>query len=244
MIKSENIDKIYTNGQVITRALTNVSLELKKGEMVAVNGPSGCGKTTLLNILGLLDRDFEGRVFLDGKDTKNLSDSELRKIRSNKIGFIFQNFHLIDNLDVYSNIELPLKYIRLSRGERKSLTNHVIEKMGLTDIMRLKPDQLSGGMMQKVAIARAAVNSPSLILADEPTGNLDSKQGHDIINFLRELNNEGTTILYVTHSKEQSDLCDRIIRIFDGRILSVNDSYYMEESSIFAGNDRFTKFSF
>ncbi len=222
MLRTENITKIFKANEVETTALKDVNLAIEQGEFVAIMGPSGCGKTTLLNILGLLDYPSVGSYWLEGKDVSRFGDSQRTALRKGKIGFIFQSFNLIDELSVYENVELPLIYMRISAKERKRRVNEALERMRIAHRKKNFPLQLSGGQQQRVAIARAVVTGPSLILADEPTGNLDSINGGEVMNLLTELNNDGTTIIMVTHSPSDADKAHRIIQLFDGHVLTEN----------------------
>ena len=219
MIKLENVKKVFRTEEVETWALREVNLEVKEGEFVAIMGPSGCGKSTLLNILGLLDNPTEGTYTLNGKDMSKLKESERTDIRKGTIGFVFQSFNLIDELNVYENIELPLLYMNTPGKKRKELTEAVMDRMAISHRRKHFPNQLSGGQQQRVAIARAVIPNPKIILADEPTGNLDSKNGKEVMNLLSELNKEGTTIIMVTHSQHDAAYADRIISLYDGRIV-------------------------
>lgn len=219
MIKLENIKKVFRTEEVETWALREVSLEVKEGEFVAIMGPSGCGKSTLLNILGLLDNPTEGTYVLNGSDVSQLKENERTDIRKGTIGFVFQSFNLIDELNVYENIELPLLYMGISAKERKTRIETVMERMAISHRRKHFPSQLSGGQQQRVAIARAVLPNPKIILADEPTGNLDSKNGKEVMNLLSELHNEGTTIIMVTHSQHDASYADRIINLYDGQIV-------------------------
>lgn len=219
MIKTEKLQKVFRTEEVETWALKDVSIEIKQGEFVAIMGPSGCGKSTLLNIFGLLDNPTAGKYILNEKDVSNFSESKLTDARKGLIGFVFQSFNLIDELTVFENIELPLLYMKLSSSERKKRVNETMDRMGITHREKHFPQQLSGGQQQRVAIARAVVANPKLILADEPTGNLDSKNGEEVMNLLTELNNSGTTIVMVTHSQHDADYAARIIRLFDGQVV-------------------------
>ncbi|MBB4035016.1 putative ABC transport system ATP-binding protein [Dysgonomonas hofstadii] len=219
MIKTENLKKVFRTEDVETWALRDINIEIKEGEFVAIMGPSGCGKSTLLNIFGLLDNPTGGKYILNEKDISNFSESQLTDVRKGLIGFVFQSFNLIDELTVFENIELPLLYMGLSSAERKKQVNEAMDRMGITHREKHFPQQLSGGQQQRVAIARAVVANPKLILADEPTGNLDSKNGEEVMNLLTELNNSGTTIVMVTHSQHDADYAARIIRLFDGQIV-------------------------
>ncbi|HEY0900109.1 MAG TPA: ABC transporter ATP-binding protein [Sphingobacteriaceae bacterium] len=217
MIKLENIEKVYRTDTVETIALDSISLNIKKGEFLSIMGPSGCGKSTLLNIMGLLDAPTRGKVQIGGETLNNMSDKQLAKFRNHKIGFIFQSFHLINDLQVIDNVELPLLYRDASAKERKRLAQAALEKVGLSNRMKHFPSQLSGGQKQRVAIARAIVGQPEIILADEPTGNLDSNMGNEIMNILLNLNEtEGTTIVMVTHDESMAKKTHRLVRLFDG----------------------------
>ncbi|OKZ12963.1 MAG: phosphonate ABC transporter ATP-binding protein [Bacteroides sp. 43_108] len=219
MIKVTNLSKIFRTEEIETTALNNVSFEINEGEFVAIMGPSGCGKSTLLNILGLLDNPTEGSYELLGKEMAKLKESERTKFRKGKLGFVFQSFNLIDELNVFENVELPLKYLHIGASERKRRVNEILKRMSISNRSKHYPQQLSGGQQQRVAIARAVVSNPKLILADEPTGNLDSKNGKEVMNLLCELNSEGTTIVMVTHSQKDASMAQRIINLFDGRIV-------------------------
>ncbi|MDR0865697.1 MAG: ABC transporter ATP-binding protein [Candidatus Symbiothrix sp.] len=220
MIKTEKLTKVFRTDEVETYALKEVNIEIKEGEFVAVMGPSGCGKSTLLNILGLLDNGTEGKYSLNGIDVSQFGESERTKLRKGVIGFVFQSFNLIDELNVYENIELPLLYMGIPSSERKKRVNQVMERMQITHRSKHFPQQLSGGQQQRVAIARAVTANPKLILADEPTGNLDSRNGLEVMNLLTELNNEGTTIVMVTHSQHDAGFAGRIINLFDGQLVT------------------------
>ena len=220
MIKIENIKKVFRTEDVETWALREVSLEVKAGEFVAIMGPSGCGKSTLLNILGLLSSPTEGTYMLDGKDVSTLSESDRIKLRKGALGFVFQSFNLIDELNVTENIELPLLYMNVPSKDRKEAVKKVIDRVAMGHRAKHYPAQLSGGQQQRVAIARAVVANPKLILADEPTGNLDSKNGKEVMELLKELHQEGTTIVMVTHSQRDASYADRIINLFDGQIVN------------------------
>ena len=220
MIKIENIKKVFRTEDVETWALREVSLEVKAGEFVAIMGPSGCGKSTLLNILGLLSSPTEGTYMLDGKDVSTLSESDRIKLRKGALGFVFQSFNLIDELNVTENIELPLLYMNVPSKDRKEAVKKVIDRVAMGHRAKHYPAQLSGGQQQRVAIARAVVANPKLILADEPTGNLDSKNGKEVMELLKELHKEGTTIVMVTHSQRDASYADRTINLFDGQIVN------------------------
>ncbi len=222
MIKTVNLTKIFRTDEVETTALNKVSFEIKKGEFVAIMGPSGCGKSTLLNILGLLDNPSEGEYFFLGNEVSKFSEKQRANSRKQNIGFVFQNFNLIDELNVYENVELPLIYLGMSATERKKRVESALEQMQITHRRKHFPLQLSGGQQQRVAVARAVVANPHLILADEPTGNLDSAHGEEVMNLLASLNQGGTTIIMVTHSQRDAEYAQRIIRLFDGQIINEN----------------------
>ena len=218
MIKLTGINKIYRTDTIETQALENVNIEVKKGEFVSIMGPSGCGKSTLLNIIGLLDEPTAGTVEIAGCDTTGMKDKEMAEFRNRTLGFVFQSFHLIGSLNVIDNVELPLLYRGVKRNERRRLAKEMLERVGLSHRMYHMPSQLSGGQCQRVAIARAIIGNPEIILADEPTGNLDSKMGAEIMEILHKLNKEdGRTIVMVTHNEEQAKQTSRTIRFFDGR---------------------------
>ncbi|MCA1742290.1 MAG: ABC transporter ATP-binding protein [Bacteroidales bacterium] len=220
MIKTNDLSKIFRTEEVETTALNKVSLEVKEGEYVAVMGPSGCGKSTLLNILGLLDNPTSGSYIFNGTEVANLRERDRTIFRKGNIGFVFQSFNLIDELNVYENVELPLIYLKMKTGERKKKVEDALERMKISHRAKHFPQQLSGGQQQRVAIARAVVANPRLILADEPTGNLDSKNGIEVINLLSELNKEGTTIIMVTHSDRDAGYAHRIVNLFDGQVVA------------------------
>lgn len=222
MIKTVDLVKIFRTDEVETTALNKVNINVDKGEFVAIMGPSGCGKSTLLNILGLLDTPSRGRYFFDGIDVSDFREKQRTAIRKGNIGFVFQSFNLIDELTVYENVELPLLYLKVTATERKNKVNEVLERMKIIHRKKHFPQQLSGGQQQRVAIARAVVTKPMLILADEPTGNLDSVNGEEVMALLTELNNEGTTIIIVTHSPTDADKAHRIVQLFDGHIVTEN----------------------
>ena len=220
MIKTVALEKIFRTEEVETSALNKVSIEVKVGEFVAIMGPSGCGKSTLLNILGLLDNPTTGEYYLNGIEVSQYTEAQRTKLRKGIIGFVFQSFNLIDELNVYENIELPLLYMGVSAAERKKKVQEAMERMAIVHREKHFPQQLSGGQQQRVAIARAVVANPKLILADEPTGNLDSKNGQEVMNLLNELNKEGTTIVMVTHSQHDAGFASRIINLFDGQVVT------------------------
>ena len=218
MIKLTGINKIYRTDEIETQALENVNLEVQKGEFLSIMGPSGCGKSTLLNIMGLLDTPTSGTIEINGTRTENMDDKELAAFRNKTLGFVFQSFHLINSLNVIDNVELPLLYRKMSSSERTALAKQVLERVGLSHRMKHMPTQLSGGQCQRVAIARAIVGNPEIILADEPTGNLDSKMGAEVMELLHKLNKEdGRTIVMVTHNEAQAKQTARTVRFFDGR---------------------------
>ena len=219
MITLSNIKKVFRTEEVDTWALREVSLEVKEGEFVAIMGPSGCGKTTLLNIMGLLDTPTEGTYLLNGKDVSQLPERERTNIRRGTIGFVFQSFNLIDDLNVYENVELPLLYMGVPARERKKRVAEILDRMAMSHRRRHFPCQLSGGQQQRVAVARAVVSNPKIILADEPTGNLDSKNSKEVMDLLLQLHEQGTTIVMVTHSQHNASFADRIINLYDGQIV-------------------------
>ena len=220
MIKTVKLEKVFRTEEVETLALNNVNIEVKEGEFVAIMGPSGCGKSTLLNILGLLDNPTSGEYYLNGVEVSKYAEAQRTKLRKGIIGFVFQSFNLIDELNVYENIELPLLYMGVPAAERKKKVEEAMDRMAIAHRAKHFPQQLSGGQQQRVAIARAVVASPKLILADEPTGNLDSKNGEEVMNLLSELNREGTTIVMVTHSQHDAGFARRIINLFDGHVVT------------------------
>lgn len=219
MIKTTNLQKIFRTEEIETWALTDVSIDIKEGEFVAIMGPSGCGKSTLLNILGLLDNPTSGEYYLNGTNVTEFTENQRTTLRKGVIGFVFQSFNLIEELSVYENIELPLLYMKIPAPERKKRVRETMERMAISHREKHFPQQLSGGQQQRVAIARAVVANPKLILADEPTGNLDSKNGAEVMKLLSELNAEGTTIVMVTHSRNDAGYATRIINLFDGRVV-------------------------
>src|SRR5574344_1065583 len=220
MIKVNDLCKVFRTEEIETTALDNVSFEINDGEFVAIMGPSGCGKSTLLNILGLLDNPTSGSYQLLGQEVAQLKEKDRTKFRKGNIGFVFQSFNLIDELNVYDNVELPLRYLNISASERKEKVTAILKRMNISHRAQHFPQQLSGGQQQRVAIARAVVSNPKLILADEPTGNLDSKNGREVMELLKELNSEGTTIVMVTHSQKDAACAQRTINLFDGKIVS------------------------
>jgi putative ABC transport system ATP-binding protein len=218
MVKTSEIIKIFRTDEVETTALDRISLEVNKGEFAAVMGPSGCGKSTLLNIIGLVDQPSAGQYYFDGQNMTILNEAERTLMRKGNIGFVFQSFNLIDDFTVFENIELPLVYMHMRESQRKKKVEAILERMKIGHRRNHFPQQLSGGQQQRVAIARAVVAGPKLILADEPTGNLDSKNGFEVMKLLSELNKEGTTIIMVTHSEHDAGFAHRVINLFDGRI--------------------------
>lgn len=222
MIKTNQLTKIFRTDEVETTALNQVSFEIKKGEFVAIMGPSGCGKSTLLNILGLLDNPTDGAYDFLENEVSGFTERQRANLRKNNIGFVFQNFNLIDELTVFENVELPLIYLGYTAKDRKKRVEEVLEQMQILHRKKHFPLQLSGGQQQRVAVARAVVANPSLILADEPTGNLDSAHGEEVMNLLEGLNKNGTTIIMVTHSQRDAEYSQRIIRLFDGQIITEN----------------------
>jgi putative ABC transport system ATP-binding protein len=219
LIRLDNLKKVFFTDEVETHALSGIQLDIKKGEYVAIAGPSGCGKSTLLSILGLLDVPTEGEYWLDGRQVASLTLAERARVRNRKIGFIFQSFNLIGDLTVYENVELPLTYQGLSASDRKSKVIAALEKVGMSHRTKHYPSQLSGGQQQRVAVARAVVGDPAVLLADEPTGNLDSKSGEAVMGLLHDLHRQGATICMVTHDPRYARHADRSIHLFDGRIV-------------------------
>ncbi|MFL6656621.1 MAG: ABC transporter ATP-binding protein [Massilia sp.] len=220
MIKLDNVSKTYQTDKVETLAVKDINLHVRKGEFVCMMGPSGCGKSTLLNLIGLLDRPGSGLVHVDGIPVKTYRDKQVAELRNTTFGFIFQSFHLINDLRVIDNVELPLLYRKLSGTERRAMAREALEKVGLGARMDHYPNQLSGGQQQRVAIARAIVGRPQILLADEPTGNLDSKMGAEIMDILLQLNRDGTTIVMVSHSEHDARQTGRIVRVFDGQLVA------------------------
>ena len=231
MIKTEKLSMLFTTEEVQTKALNEVTLHVEQGEFVAIMGPSGCGKSTLLNILGTLDSPTSGSYFFEGKQVDKMTENQLTALRKNNLGFIFQSFNLIDELTVYENVELPLVYMGIKTAQRKEKVNKVLEKVNLLHRANHYPQQLSGGQQQRVAIARAVVTDCKLLLADEPTGNLDSVNGVEVMELLSELNRQGTTIIIVTHSQRDATYAHRIIRLLDGQIVSENINRPLEKST-------------
>lgn len=227
MIRTEKLTRIYRTEEVETTALHEIDLHVAEGEFVSIMGPSGCGKSTLLNVLGLLDRANTGRYAFAGTDVSTLSDKARAELRKNNIGFVFQNFNLIDELTVFENVELPLVYLRVAKGERKSRVDAILEQMGMIHRRNHYPQQLSGGQQQRVAVSRAVVNAPKLILADEPTGNLDTAHGNEVMDTLTKLNEQGTTIVMVTHSHHDAAFSSRIVRLLDGQVVSEDQARVM-----------------
>jgi len=220
MISTKELTKVFRTDEVETTALNKVTLDVQKGEFVAIMGPSGCGKSTLLNIIGLLDNPTSGELIFDGTEVSKFRERQRTNLRRGNIGFVFQSFNLIDELTVYENVELPLLYLKVSGAERKKMVNEVLDRMKISHRKKHFPQQLSGGQQQRVAISRAVVTKPKLILADEPTGNLDSANGEEVMNLLTELNKDGTTIVMVTHSPSDADKAHRIVQLFDGHIVT------------------------
>ena len=219
MIQLDNIRKVFRTEEVETIALGGVTMSVNEGEFVAIMGPSGCGKSTLLNILGLLDNPCEGSYKLAGTEVADLKERDRTQIRKGQVGFVFQSFNLIDELNVEQNVELPLKYVGVPKKEREQRVEEMLRRMGLSHRAKHYPNQLSGGQQQRVAIARAVITNPKLILADEPTGNLDSKNGYEVLQLLSQLNAEGTTVVMVTHSQRDASFASRVINLFDGHIV-------------------------
>jgi putative ABC transport system ATP-binding protein len=220
MIRIENLEKVYLTEDIQTTALNKISLHIEKGEFAAIMGPSGCGKSTLLNLLGLLDTPGGGQYFLNGEEVSKYAERKRAEVRKKYIGFVFQSFNLIDELTVFENVELPLVYSGISSSERKKKVEEALERMNIGHRRNHFPQQLSGGQQQRVAVARAVVHDPLLILADEPTGNLDSTNGNEVMTLLTALNNAGTTIVMVTHSQHDAEYAHRVIRMLDGSIIS------------------------
>lgn len=224
LISTKDLSMIYRTDEVETTALDKISLDIKKGEFVSIMGPSGCGKSTFLNVLGLLDKCSSGEYKFMNHIISNMNERQRADIRKNNIGFVFQSFNLIDELTVYENVELPLVYLGKSAAEKKQRTNELLERMGIEHRSSHFPQQLSGGQQQRVAVARALVANPTVIFADEPTGNLDSSTGNEVMNLLTDLNEAGTTIVMVTHSSHDASYSNRIIQLFDGKLISQNSA--------------------
>lgn len=222
MIRTNDLIKVYRTDEVETTALNNVNIEINEGEFVAIMGPSGCGKSTLLNVIGLLDNPSKGELYFLNEEVAKYTERKRTNLRKSNIGFIFQSFNLIDELTVYENVELPLLYLKMSASERKKRVEEVLDRMKIAHRRKHFPQQLSGGQQQRVAVARAVVTKPKLILADEPTGNLDSANGEEVMDLLTQLNEEGTTIIMVTHSPSHAEYSHRIIQLFDGHIVTEN----------------------
>ncbi len=224
MIKAKNLNKTFRTEEIETLALRDASFEVNDGEFIAIMGPSGCGKSTLLNILGLLDNPTSGSYEIDGREVATLKEKERTSIRKGQIGFVFQNFNLIDELTIEENVELPLQYLGIKSSQRKEMVKTALKRMNISHRAKHFPQQLSGGQQQRAAIARAVVMRPKLILADEPTGNLDSKNGREVMELLTELNREGTTVIMVTHSKHDASYAHRVINLFDGKIVDSSEA--------------------
>ncbi len=224
MLQIKDLKKVFRTEEVETVALNGISMHVAKGEFIAIMGPSGCGKSTLLNILGLLDNPTSGQYLLDGKEVGNLKEKERTQSRKGNIGFVFQSFNLIEEMTVFENVELPLTYLKVKASDRKKRVEETLRKMSISHRANHFPNQLSGGQQQRVAIARAVIANPKLILADEPTGNLDSKNGKDVMDLLTELNQEGATIVMVTHSQHDASFAHRTINLFDGQIITEVES--------------------
>ncbi len=233
MIKTVNLNRVFRTEEIETSALNQVNLHIQKGEFVAIMGPSGCGKSTLLHIIGLLDNPTSGEYYFDGQEAGSFKEHNRTDLRKGNIGFVFQSFNLIDELNVYENVELPLNYLKLKSRERKEMVEGLLERMKISHRKNHFPQQLSGGQQQRVAIARAVVANPKLILADEPTGNLDSKNGLEVMNLLTELNSDGTTIVMVTHSMHDSAFAHRVVNLFDGKIITEEVKKQMSEELVF-----------
>jgi putative ABC transport system ATP-binding protein len=231
MIRIENISKTFRTEEVETLALNTISFEIQKGEFLSIMGPSGCGKSTLLNVIGLLDSPTSGKLYYNGTDVSGFSEMEQTRFRKGRIGFVFQNFNLINELNVYDNIELPLLYLRIPAAERRKKVKEVLSRMQIEHRERHYPQQLSGGQQQRVAVGRAIAANPDLILADEPTGNLDSENGQEVLKILNELNQDGTTVVMVTHALEYAEMASRIIHLLDGKIISQD---YLEHTTMMA----------
>jgi len=229
MIKTDRLSKIFKTEDIQTKALSEINLKVKKGEFLAIMGPSGCGKSTLLNIIGLLDNASEGSYVFNDTEVGELKENQRTQLRKGQVGFVFQSFNLVDELSVFENVEMPLIYLKIKASERKRMVLEVLERMKMGHRTKHFPQQLSGGQQQRVAIARAVVTNPKLLLADEPTGNLDSKNGIEVMNLLTELNREGTTIVMVTHSDRDANYAHRVINLFDGKIVTENINQMQSE---------------
>jgi putative ABC transport system ATP-binding protein len=232
MIKINNLSRVFRTLDLETAALSNINLTVNEGEFVAIMGPSGCGKSTLLSILGMLDSPSAGSFDFAGNNVASYNEKQLAQLRKASIGFVFQSFNLIDELTVYENVELPLQYQKISKSERKKRVEAILKRVGIDHRSDHLPQQLSGGQQQRVAVARALVINPKLILADEPTGNLDSKNGDEVMAMLRELNKEGTTVIMVTHSEKEGNYADRLVRLFDGQIMLDKASQFAISSDL------------
>jgi len=237
MINIKDLDKIYRTEEIETLALSKIKLHVKEGEFLAVMGPSGCGKSTLLNVIGLLDNIEGGSYFFNDVDVSHFNERKRAQLRKHNIGFVFQSFNLIDELTVYENVELPLIYTKIPKSERKEMVKTVLEKVQIMHRRNHFPQQLSGGQQQRVAVARAVVTNPKVILADEPTGNLDSTNGNEVMNMLTELNESGTTIVMVTHSEHDAKFADRIVRMLDGEIIMQQERAASQDRSSYAQDD-------
>ncbi len=222
MIKAVNLQKVYRSLNVETVALDNINLEIQAGEFVAITGPSGCGKSSLLNILALLDKATRGDLFFFGRNTAQMSDREKANLRKRYLGFVFQSFNLIEELSIFENIELPLAYLNIPKNNRRIRVHQVMEQLQIAHKQRAYPQQLSGGQQQRVAVARAIVTNPKILLADEPTGNLDSAKGREVMDIFSRLNENGTTIILVTHSQRNADYAQRVLHLYDGQIVTEN----------------------
>lgn len=228
LIKTENLQMVYRTEELETLAINGIDLVIREGEFVSIMGPSGCGKSTLLNVLGMLDKCSAGHYFFDGKRISDMNERQRAEIRKNNIGFVFQSFNLIDELSVFENVELPLVYLRQSTSERKKKVDAILERMGIAHRSGHFPQQLSGGQQQRVAVARALIANPKVIFADEPTGNLDSVHGDEVMNLLTDLHRAGTTIVMVTHSPHDASYSERTIQLFDGKIISETSNSFSE----------------
>lgn len=229
MISIKNLNKVYRTEEIETTALNNLNLEVKEGEFVSIMGESGCGKSTLLNVIGLLDTATNGSFVFNGREVSKLNEQKRADYRKKNMGFVFQNFNLIDELSVYENVELPLVYLKVPKSERKTKVTQILERVGIAHRAKHFPQQLSGGQQQRVAIARALVSNPKLILADEPTGNLDSKNGKEVMELLTQLNDLGTTIIMVTHSQHDANFSSRTIKLLDGKVISESSNKPAEQ---------------